>query len=93
MIRTKKPRKRKKQRHPQNNPILQRGTRVILPVLNVRTSGIMPMIVSKGSNELKEQAPSPRSLETCRKLFVFVARKPDILLGNVQIRRKLELGS
>ena len=53
----------------------------------------MPTIISKGSKELKEQAPSPRSLETCRKLFVFVARKQDILLGNVQIRRKLELSS
>ena len=51
----------------------------------------MPMIVSKGSNELKEKAPSPRSLKTCRKLFVFVARKQDILLGIVQIMRKLEL--
>ena len=53
----------------------------------------MPMIVSKGRKELKEKAPSPRSLQTCRKLFVFVARKQDILLGKVQIRRKLELSS
>ena len=53
----------------------------------------MPIIASKGSKELKEQAPSPRSPETCRKLFVFVARKQEILLGNVHIRRKLELSS
>ena len=53
----------------------------------------MPMIVSKGSKELKEHAPPPRSLETCRKLFVFVARKQDILLGIVQIMRNLELSS
>ena len=53
----------------------------------------MPIIVPKGSKELKEQAPSPRSLETCRKLFVSVARKQDILLGIVQIMRNLELSS
>ena len=53
----------------------------------------MPMIVPKGSKELKEQARSPRNLETCRKLFVFAARKQDILLGIVQIMRKLELSS
>ena len=53
----------------------------------------MPMIVSKGSKVLKEQAPSPRRLETCWKLFIYVARKQDILLGIVQIMRKLELSS
>ena len=72
---------------------LQRGTRVILPVLNVRTSGIMPIIVLKGSKELKEQAPSPRSPKTYRKLCVFIARKQDIMLLNVPTRRKLELSS
>ena len=55
LIRTKKPRKRKKNKDTlRTTQFLQRGTRVILPVLNVRTSGIMPIIVLKGSKELKE---------------------------------------
>jgi len=53
----------------------------------------MPIIVLKGSKELKEQAPSPRSPKTYRKLCVFIARKQDIMLLNVPTRRKLELSS
>ena len=93
LIRTKKPRKRKNKDTLRTTQFLQRGTRVILPVLNVRTSGIMPIIVLKGSKELKEQAPSPRSPKTYRKLCVFIARKQDIMLLNVPTRRKLELSS
>ena len=51
------------------------------------------MNVRKRSQEPKEATESQGSLETSRKSFVFAARKQDILLGNVQIKRKLKLSS
>jgi hypothetical protein len=83
--------KKRKQRSPQNNPISTEKDLSHITCSSARIQVTTPINAQERNQEPGEQAQSPRSPKTCRKSFVFTAWKQDILLLNVQLRRKLNM--
>ena len=85
LVGTKQSRKRKSMHH-LDTPVSAKKDQSHITCFKCKTLGHYANMCSKKKPEPKEQTPSKRSPKTCRKLFVFVARKQDIMLLNVPTR-------